>query len=156
MSIFNQITETPNCKNCEKIHKWQLEHMKHTVAEHQRYNTIICSIGYGSLITILNITKDNLNDYVKTFIILFLAISISIFVGLEMQNIGRLKDQIQRLITAIYEDSGLSNIKKIYNDFYNESQKQIKSFNFLRNISKISGFISAILLILNLIYFLIK
>lgn len=144
--IFNEIHETKNCANCEKIHKWQYDYTRHIVTEHHRYNTIVCSIGYGSFLTILNLLKDNLNYAWRISVILPLMLSIAIFVYVEMQNIVSLKYQIQRLTAAIHSNCQLSVIKQVYNEFYEESQKKNVKYQILKNISVISGFLSVIIL----------
>lgn len=150
-SIYDSIQETENCKNCEKFHKMQFDYSRHIIAEHHRYNTIVCSLGYGSLITILNFTKDNIYDFIKILVIVCLIISIGIFVNLEMGNLEILKAEIAKLTEAIHSNCELSAIKQIYNEFYTAYQIRMKSFNVLKDISRKTGFASAILLIIGIL-----
>lgn len=151
-NIYESIEESQNCNNCEKIHKWQIEHIKHMRTEHDRYNTIVCSLGYGSLITILNLVKNDLNIWVTFTSAICLIISIGIFVFLEMKNITSSKAQTEKLTTVIYYNCKLSQIKQIYNSFYKDDLERIKFFNKWRPISLYSGFIAAGIITLGIIY----
>lgn len=151
-SIHDSIQETKNCKNCEALHKWQYDYTRHLIVEHNRYNTIVCSLGYGSILTVLNLIKDNLNYGWRISIAMPLILSIAIFVYVEIQNITSLKYQIERLTAAIHSNCELSVIKQVYNEFYEESHKKNNKFQILKKISTFAGFLSVIILGIRMFY----
>lgn len=149
-TIYNQIQETSNCNNCEKIHKWQIDIVRNMMTEHHRYNTIVCSLGYGTIITILNLVKDDISFACKLWAIIPLIISIGLFVYVEMDNLANIKLQISRLTAIVYAGISLDKIKQIYGEFYQEEQKRIIKFKMPRYISIVAGFISIIPLIIGI------
>lgn len=149
-TIYDQIQETSNCDNCEKIHKWQIDIVRNMMTEHHRYNTIVCSLGYGTIITILNLVKDDISFTCKLWAIIPLIISIGIFVYVEMDNLAHIKLQIIRLTAIIYAGTNLDKIKQVYGEFYEDEQNRIKKFQVPRYISIATGFIAVIPLIVGI------
>jgi hypothetical protein len=157
MNQFDGIIETDNCKNCKNAFKWQVEVVKNVFIEAQRYNTIVCTIGYGSLITIFNFAKDDLNDMLKLPILLSFAISICIFVLIEMKNIEHLQKRVNELLELLYYKETEEKpiliffLKDIYNNFYKKDEDYKKENKIFLDISFFTGAISFFLLIIGLL-----
>lgn len=147
-NISEDTNEIINCNNCEKIYKLQIDLIKHMRTEHDRYNTIVCSLGYGSLITILNLVKNDLNVWIIFLSAICLIISIGIFVHLEMDNIKNSRNQINSLTTAVYKNYDLNEMMKVYNSFYETEQRIIEKFKKWNPISSFFGFTAAVIIII--------
>lgn len=147
-NISEEENKFQNCNDCEKIYKLQIDMVKHMRTEHDRYNTIVCSLGYGSLITILNLVKNDLNIWFTFLCAICLIISIGIFVHLEMDNITKSRNQINSLTTAIYKNYDLNEMMKVYNSFYETEQRIIEKFGKWNPISSFFGFTAAVIILI--------
>lgn len=159
MNIYDNVEISGNCKDCkrcetcEKIHRWQLEYLKNVFSNAEKYNSVICSVGYLSFLTILNNFKNELYFWSKISIYIPLSISIFTFIIFEIHKNERINLQVSKLIEAINTWAGLK-VSKIIYDSFAKIESEFKEKNLiLRNISIISGYISVILFLINIVIY---
>ena len=98
----------------EKINECNLktlELQRQLLQENERYNSTVCSLGYISMLAILCYTHNNIEEKALIWILIFLGLSVFIFVIFEIIKTFRY-NKIAEKQFANYDEYKRGNIKK--------------------------------------------
>lgn len=121
--IFSSNQVTNNCKNCELAKRTYLEFVSNMLNNDKHYTSIVLSVGYVSYISLLSSSFSYLCNIGKWWwfsCIIFISISLGLFVGYEIWKIQR----------------GVKYNKKICNEIYSVFNQE-QAFNFTDLLLKI-------------------
>lgn len=147
--------------NNEYVFDRLLEITLKSIEDMNKYNSVVCSIGYISLLAILSYTHKFIIDIFLILICIFYILSVSIFVIFEMKKIF-LNNSYHYKVMENLEKHRLGNFDKktliaennnAYLDCYKKFQEQQKNY-FIP--SAFLGFGAGVLLVLNFVPALIK